>query len=443
MPAGKVFLGLPAMSGVHLNYNNKLSYNNIFSPIDNGVQVDSKKIFNSLQNENMVSTQVNINLLHLGYTTPAGATLYLFANERIEADFLYPKSLIDFIVNGNAGLVGEKVKIGKTRLGVTHFREMGAGYQYYIDDMDLGIGFRLKYFQGFFNMSTPESMTASITTESENYQLDIEMQNAVLRTSGKTIYDGTNGDLGSHLVSNGNSGFGVDLGFHYDLTNSFTIAGSVNDIGFISWKEDIENYSLKDTSVFYAGIDLKGVTDIVQEFKDTLVDKFDSYTKDTEAYNTLLTPRMYLSGAYHLTSQSDVTGTVAARYIQGQLKMAYGLGINYKLGSYFVGSINAIKLPQQIPNLGAAIAFKGGPAQLYIAVDQAAYWSVPDAKAIDVRFGINFIFGKPPTKEKGDSANKSIFLGGEVDVRGKDGIYTIIEKQKRRKIDIENPSTSK
>jgi len=438
IPDGKVFFGLPGMSGIHASYNNKLSYNNIFSKVDNALIVDTHEILAALQNRNMASVETNINLLHLGYTSATGATIYMFANERINADFLYPKELIEFIVDGNAGLTDETLKIGKTQLNLTHFREMGVGYRYYIYDANLGLGFRLKYYQGFFNMSTPGNFTADIVTEGENYQLNLEMKNAALRSSGRDIYAGNTGDLASHLISNGNSGFGLDVGFEFEMGQYLTVAGSVNDIGFISWKEDITNYSLNDTTMRYTGINLRGVDDIAQVVKDSLVDKFKNEIENNDPYNTLMAPRAYLSGKFHLTTSNDITTTVATRYVQGLFKMLYGVGINHQVGNFLTASINATKYPQQIPNLGAAVAIKGGPAQLYLAVDQVAYWSVPDFKSVDFRVGINFIIGSSEgTGSK--SPAKSIFLGNEVEVKGQDGIYTIIDRQKKREVDTNTP----
>tara|TARA_Y100001972_G_scaffold109053_1_gene139603 strand:+ start:15553 stop:17001 length:1449 start_codon:yes stop_codon:yes gene_type:complete len=438
IPNGKVFFGLPAMSGIHASYNNKLSYNNIFSKVDNSLVVDTRKILGALQKRNMTSVETDINLFHLGYTSATGATIYLFANERINADFLYPKELLEFIVEGNAGLADETLKIGKTQLNLTHFREMGVGYRYYIDDANLGLGFRLKYYQGFFNMSTPGNFTADIVTESENYQLNLEMKNAALRSSGRDIYAGNTGDLASHLISNGNSGFGLDFGFEFDMGQYLTIAGSVNDIGFISWKEDIRNYTLNDTTMRYTGVSLREINDVVQVVKDSLVGKFKNELENNDPYNTLMAPRAYLSGKYHLTSTNDVTATVATRYVQGQFKMLYGIGINHQVGNFLTASINATKYPQQIPNLGAAVAIKGGPAQFYLAVDQVAYWSVPDFKSLDFRVGINFIIGSSEgVSEK--SPAKSIFLGKEVEVKGQEGIYTIIDRQKKREVDTNTP----
>ncbi len=438
MPGGKVFVGLPALSGIHAGFNSKLSYNNIFSRVDNALIVDTQKLLGKLQKNNIVSSEVDINLFHLGYTTSSGTTLYLFANEHINADFLFPKSLIEFVVDGNAGQAGETLKIGNTQLNITHYREMGVGYRHYLKDQNLGIGFRLKYYQGFFNMSSPGSFTADIKTERENYQMNLLMRDAQLLSSGREIYAGNTGDLASHLVSNGNSGFGLDFGFETHFGQYVSVAGSVNDIGFISWKEDIKNFTLSDTTLRYTGVDLRGINNIVEVIKDTLVGKFKNEQENADPYSTMMAPKAFLSGKFHLTTQNDITTTVAARYIQGQVKMLYGVGINHQMGNYLTASINATKYPGQIPNIGAAVAVKGGPAQLYLAVDQIAYWSVPDVKSLDVRFGINFIIGKP-TAEGEKSPGKSIFLGNEVEVRGQEGIYTIINRQKKREVDTNEP----
>ncbi len=437
-PKGKVFFGLPGMSGIHASYNNKLSYNNIFTKIDNTLFVDTRKILGKLQNRNMISAEADVALLHLGFTTQTGTTLYLFANERIQADILYPKSLIEFVVEGNAGLIDETLQIGKTQFDVNHFREIGFGYRKFLEGPGLSLGFRVKYYQGFYNISSPESFTADITTESENYQLNLAMQNASIRTSGQKIYADEVGDLASHLIFNGNQGFGLDLGFEFDIGQFVSVAGSVNDIGYISWTEDITTRYLNDTTLRYTGIDLRDINRVVDVVKDTLIGKFNSIDLNYDPYTSMMSPRAFLSGKVHLTSVNDLTTTVAARYVRGQVKMLYGVGVNHQIGNFLTASVNATKYPQQFPNIGAAVAVKGGPVQFYLAADQVAYWSVPDFKSIDFRVGINFIFGdtegigeKPPAK--------SSFLGTEVEVRGQEGIYTIIDRQKKREVETGEP----
>lgn len=437
-PKGKIFFGLPGISGIHASYNNKLSYNNIFSRVDNALFVDTRQLLSKLQKENMVSVTTNINLFHLGLTTASGASLYVFGNERINADILYPRSLIEFVVEGNAGLTDEELEIGNTGFDINHFRELGIGYRYYLEGPEVAIGFRLKYLQGFYNISSPGNFTADITTNGENYQLGLDLRNAMIRTSGQKIYSGEVGDIASHLIANGNSGFGLDLGFEFDVGQYLSVAGSINDIGYIYWKEDITTRFLNDTTMTYSGINLRDIDNVVDVVQDTLIGKFNTIDLNNDVYSSFMAPNAFLSGKIHLTSVNDLTTTVAARYVQGQLKMLYGVGVNHSIGNFFTASINATKYPQQFPNIGAAVAIKGGPVQFYLAADQVAYWSIPDFKSVDFRIGINFIIGdnngvgeKPPAK--------SSFLGTEVEVRGKEGIYTIIDRQKKREVITEDP----
>lgn len=132
------------------------------------------------------------------------------------------------------------------------------------------------------------------------------------------------------------------------------------------------------------------------------------------------------------------------------MKMLYGGGIRQKLGP-LTASVSAMKLPQQFINLGAALAVRGGPVQYYIAADQLLSLSVPDAKAFDFRTGLNITIGRasqgPSSRgsttsysrdQSRKSGNKGIstgsFLGTKVKTKKREGIYSIISKQKKREV---------
>lgn len=447
IPEGKVFLGIPVLSGVHVNYNNKFDYSDVITKSESGNQINLATFLESLQKNNMVSTSTSINLFHLAYTTPAGYNFSVFANERIEMDFLYPRSLIELAVNGNAALVGERLKIGKTRLTATHFREIGVGASALIPKYRLSVGMRLKYLQGFVNASTPHNMKADITTNSVDYSLSLDMKAATLRTSGLGIMQGTEGDLATHLIGNQNRGAAIDLGVTWDVNRLLTISSSLTDIGFISWKENIKNHTLGDTTMNYNGLDLKDRENLEQQIKDSLFNKFKNrLTTNEDPYSTFLSPKLYSSVSYKAPSGGDVIGSFGTRYLNGQFNFLVGAGYRHAFGKFFVGSASVTRLPQQFLNIGAALAVKGGPAQLYLAADQLVNYDATKFKSLDVRVGVNFIFGnrvknfKSAFDQKGSKARRqrnratsNSFLGSKVKVKGQEGIYTIISKQDRRK----------
>lgn len=451
IPEGRFFLGLPVLSGVHVNVNNKFSYNEGFTVESTRTLIDIPKIVGNLQRQNMVSAKVGVNLLHVGYKLKSGALLSFVANERVEADFLYPKELVEYVfTDGNNEFLNEDVRISRVGLIAQHFREFGLGIAAPINDQ-LTVGLRGKFLVGFVNASLPGGTKAILNTNGEAFQIDAEWENATLRTSGFDIYDETEGDLGSHLVMNGNTGFAIDIGGTYKLNRYYTITGSIVDLGFINWNENIKNYSLADTTFNYSGVNLESLGDIEQTLEDSLFSKFE--TDDTfDPYKSWLPVTGYGSWIYHYSPKTDIYVTVGTRWIQREFKMMYGGGVTQKFGKAFTGSISVTKLPQQFFNVGAAFAVKGGPVQFYMAADQVINFSVPDAKAIDFRFGMSFAFGNRPEAEPASGLSRApiagakgldtnVFLGKKVKTKKRDGIYSIIKKQKRR--EVKNKRTKK
>ncbi|MEQ9466745.1 MAG: DUF5723 family protein [Ekhidna sp.] len=444
IPEGKLFIGLPVISGVHANVNSKVSYNDVFTKESDRTLVDISKMVGELQKQNMLSTKASVNLLHVGYRLKAGPLLSFTANERIEGDFLYPKQMVEYVfTRGNHEFLNEDVKVSKLGLRASHFREFGLGLAAPVNDQ-LTVGIRAKYLIGFANVSVPGNVKATLRSNGEAFQLESSWENVMYRTSGLDIYDETEGDLGSHLLMNSNKGFAIDIGGTYKLNRYYTITGSIVDIGFINWKENIRNEVLGDTSFVYNGVDLAEIGNIQQTLEDSLFDKFNT-SENFDPYRSWLPVTVQGSWIYHYSPQTDFYVTAASRLIQRQIKMAYGAGVTQKFGRAFTGSLSVTKLPQQFFNVGAAFTAKGGPVQLYMAVDQIINFNVPESQAFDFRFGMNFVIGQRQEKSEASGLSRgpiqgakgidtNVFLGKSVKTKKRDGIYSIIKKQKRREL---------
>ena len=456
IPEGKIFFGLPVLSGIHVNVNNKVSYNETFTQEGGQNIVDVRgKILPELQKQNMLSAKVDINLLHFGYKLKSGALLSFVANERIEGDFLYSKELVDYVFGaGNIDYLNQDVKVSRVGLRASHFREFGLGIAAPVNEQ-LTVGLRAKYLIGFTNVSTPGNAQADIRSNGEAFQISADWQNAQLRSSGLDILNTENGftnsDLTSHLISNKNRGLALDLGGTYHLNRYYTLTGSILDLGFINWKEDIDNEVLADTTFTYNGVNLEGLDDIRQTLEDSLFSKFET-DPNADEYRAWLPITAQGSWIYHYSPKTDFYVTVGSRYIHRQFKMLYGAGVTQKFGKVFTGSLSVTKLPQQFINAGAAIAVKGGPVQMYIAADQVINFSLPDAKAFDFRFGINFTLKGRGEQEQESGLSRTriagakgldtnVFLGKKVKTKKRDGIYSIIKRQKRR--EVKNNKTKK
>lgn len=445
IPEGKVHIGLPILSGIHFNINNKFSYDDFIVEGETQKEYDLNLFLSKIQKNNMTSISADFTLFHLGLVSRKGNMFSLFANERIEADLLYEKSLLQFAIEGNGNYLGETIKIGKTRMSSTYFREIGIGYTMNVPKSKMTVGIRAKYLMGIVNASTDPRFTADLITDPVDYSLDLDLHNATLRTSGFGVIKGETGNLATHMINNNNRGAALDFGFSISPDKNLTISGSLLDLGFISWKDDIKNHTIADTSMVYKGINLKKPKYLEETIQDTLIDKFKNRrTENYDPYTTILNPKLYLSGAYRVPTGGEVLGTYGARYVQGQTKMLFGVGYRHYVGNWLTASLNVTKLPQQFLDLGAALVFKGGPAQFFIAADQLVIYDLTKFDSFDFRVGLTFAFGKNQRDpmhanqsgpRSGKAGSSQSFLGNRVKVRGQEGIYTVIKRQNRRNQD--------
>lgn len=444
MPEGKVFLGLPVISGIGINYNNRLSYNDVITKSKTGIgnDLNFKKMISALnRNRNYLSLEADISTFYLGIRPNVNMAISFFVRERIGVRLFIPKEFFDFVWNGNAALIGKKVDISDLETDNRYYREIGIGYWRNLPNKKLSLGVHFKLLIGFFNASTHRKFKGTVTTLEDNYQIRFDFSDATLNTSGKDLLNGN--DIATHLINNVNKGLGIDLGAKWKFNPDLSFALAVNDLGYINWKKNSVNYTITDTTFNYGGVNLKNVSDIEKKLKDSLVEKFNNEERN-KFYKTLLNTRIYGSVMYNLTERDIFTATIANHGVLGRLRMLYGVGYTRK-NKILIVSVNAIKHPQSIINLGLGMAVDLNPFQLYIASDRLfGYRDVTELTGLDFKFGINFIFGRG---NKNDDSSKTKFkkdnkkdlkhdYGKIIDEYGnkKDGIYWIVPKEKPRPI---------
>jgi len=440
-PKGDFFVGLPVLSGISLYANNRFSYNDVVIKKGDINEINLNKLVSSMGAANSFSFHGTISLAHIGFRAPSGLGVSLFANERLVANFVYPKEIAEFLFKGNGDMVGQKIDIGKFGASINYYREYGLGLAYEFDGR-LKVGARLKYLQGFVNLSTPHNFNATLKTSNENYQFETDWQNFQLRTAGISQFSDeaiNEEDLASYFISNGNSGFAIDLGLEYKLNRYYALALAINDIGYIGWKEHIQTSGLSDSTFVYAGVELQG-GDII----DSISLVSDKFKVDTtyEQYTSFLPANIIGSIVYTPVNGTDVITTLNAKIIQGQINPGFGLGIRQTVSSNVIVSASVTKLPQQFFNVGLGFAAKLGPVQLYMATDKILGYSAPSMKWAQVQLGMNLVFGgaesdsksgKSGTSTQGSYGNgKGVktysFHGQKIEAKKYEDIYTIVPK---------------
>jgi len=352
MPEGKVFFGIPVLSGITIDYNSPVNYEDAITINEAGnKEYNIDKFAADAKKRNYISLEGEISTLYLGWRKNRTSAFSFFIRERFGARGFYSDNAVNLAWHGNEGLLGDNIDLSKTAIDVRYYREYGIGIWKSIPNKALNIGVRFKFLNGMISAVTDAGMDGGVYFNQDNAQMSFNLNNVALNTSGFNLFDSNS--LISHLISNGNIGFGIDLGAHWKINKQLSAAVSVNDLGFIKWKIDTENQILQDTTFRFVGLQDLGDID---KFEDKWVDALKEGFQDTtlnNAYTTGLNTSAYGSLLYQLTPNDLISGTISTHVVKGNFRTLYAVGYTRKVGSLLDVSANVSRIPQQGIDVGS------------------------------------------------------------------------------------------
>jgi len=366
--------------------------------------VDFDVLLEAAQDVNQMNLDVSSHLFHLGYKTKKGA-YSLFANVRATVDLQYGRELMEFLANGNSNNIGVTMDFSGTRLQANAYHEIGIGYTRKFLGERLIIGGRIKQVTGLFHGSLNENAMGSISTDALDYSWTIGVQNGSANTAGLDLLinndDYADNTLQNYLTSNENSTIAFDIGAKFKVMDWLEVEASINDIGTIEWTEQPRNYNTEDRSVTFSGVQLRGLENSGDVFKDSIESKFSS--NETQlSFETKLPTRAYVSASAYMGKKNRFTAMAFSRSVFGETKFSYAGGYNRTLKYFTVGLLGSLRDGSEF-NVGANLASDIGPLQVYLAMDNALVMNKPERYSkLDFRFGLNLMFGYKRWKAKSE-----------------------------------------
>ena len=402
-PDAEFYFSFPAVSGGSLHFNNGFTYNHLMTPIENtdSVQVDFEKVLANLESGDNLRFRGDVSLFQVGVRA-GNKTFSAFSNVRYHGGLTYPVNFLNYFVYGNGNFIGELVEENDISGGGIAYSEMGLGYsQKFLvgEDRNLTVGARVKLLHGIAFMESAENATINLFTTPDNYDINVQFDNASFQTAGINELQGDN--LTGYVIgfgNNRNTGMAFDIGAEMEVNEKLTGYLSFNDFGFINWKQDIENYTLTADEIVLGGFDNIDDVDLDQALEDSL-DVWSERSTDSAVFRTSVAGRILLSADYKLLKNGKVSGTLAwngSPY--GKSFMGYGIGYTYQLGKTLTLSSTVIKNQTKSVQVGAGFMFRLGLLQLYGVMDNLkAAFSPADAQGLGVRVGLNFMLGRHDT----------------------------------------------
>jgi len=393
-PKAKFFLSFPGISGFDLSVNNSFSLSDVFTETGDSTLIDVNRFLAEQQDGAYINTLFSQTLFMTGFRTGDNGFVTLFVNARVDATAFYPIQLMNFLWEGNRNYIGEEYQIDNISYDMSAYHEIGIGYGRDINILGrkTSIGMRAKYLTGLIHSSLEDNINMSILTN-EDYSIDIALNSGKARSAGLNRLEEEDTD---YFTFNDNTGFGIDLGIQMELTDRISIGLAANDMGFINWSEDSETALFNGT-----GFSIKGTSfDNVDELGTIVMDSIDALKIDTVAteFRTSLNTRLFLSGSYRVTEQGFAQMTLSNYFTQGRVRSALGIGYTQNFGHWFTASVTGSVAPQSGADMGLGLMLRGGFFQFYANVDNIfGTLDVLEASSVNVKFGINFLFGRPST----------------------------------------------
>ena len=244
-------VGLPFLSQIHFSAGTSgVSLHDIFRNDGTNINTRIREAMHSMTSYDHFTANEQVEIISLGWKLDKRN--YLSTGIYQELDFFsyFPKDLAILVNEGNANYINDTFDFSQAAftgeiLTVYH---LGLNHKF---DEQLTVGVRGKLYSGIFNVeSTSNTGTFSTITTPQGpnkYRHIVENMDVLVNTSGFASVKDMNvqnatAELLKRSFFGGNVGLGLDLGLSYVVTEQFVASASVQDIGLMFQRDDVESY---------------------------------------------------------------------------------------------------------------------------------------------------------------------------------------------------------
>jgi len=420
MPRTNAFVGFPLINSIYISHQSDVSMktflqedgNQWVSPLD--ANYDYDKLYRQIGKCANINENEAISPIIFGFKTHKGYFTFAYS-EKLSFNGRIPADLFKIVENG----FPDNSQFDLKTLGadVNYYREFSFGYATKVNDA-LTLGVHVKPLFGLAAMRF-DINKLDLNTSLDEWSFDVD--GSIYSSFPMDVYSGSDGkpdsleirDLkGSEIkkkVTNfSNPGLALDFGAVYELNNQWSFSGSLNNLGFISWKTDLNSVSAKGKYNFNGlDIEVQNLDSIDNAFSDLL----DSLTTVVDVQSGHQQFKSYLTPVLTLGAQYQASYTVSFGFISQSFFQKYNFRQNFNLSTninfyhFLTASANYNISVKGVNSFGFGLAFKGGPFQLYVLADHipTRYTKVEDGsssylvpsttKEFNVMMGLNILFG--------------------------------------------------
>jgi len=419
------YIGVPLLSHIHFNAGiTGFSAFDIFADDGKNFNEKLRDVIYKLDSKDFFGFNQQLDVFSVGFSLKTNLEDRLFISfgmYQVSDMFSYfPKDYAVLAYEGNQNNLNRRFDFGQLSVSAEVLSVFHIGVNKKIDSR-WTLGVRGKVYSSIAHASSTNNKGSFITIPEANNNLnhifDLDMK---LQTSGISfLEESTKNDpvnvLRKRLLFGGNLGVGVDLGFTYQHTPELTIDASIQDIGFINYSKDVQNYAL-DGYLEYDGIQSvfpqinSGQT--AQDYWDEVKNDFDllfEIDSTTTSYTKWRPIKLNSSVSYNFgrktekecdcldksdpTFQNRVGAHLFAikrpNHLQWALSAFYYRKILKGLQLKTTYTVDAYSFT----NIGLGMSASLGALQFYIMADNLLeYQNLAKSQSVSLQLGFNYIF---------------------------------------------------
>lgn len=395
----KLFIGLPVISSVHLNYgNDAFSYKQLFKKDGDGYIIEPSNI--SPGRVRSASTEGYIALFNLGFWHKKKYITFS-VHEKIDASGFFNRDLFSVASGGNTLYEGSEADFSRSGLILDYRREYALGIAQQVNKTTT-LGIKGKLLFGKLNVLS-RAQNADLYTNDNTFEISF---NSDIRTNtslpitmeldqyGKPSNIRRKGNIRDILLNAKNLGVAFDLGFIKKRSETETISGSILDLGFIRYASTPYNYNIEG-EYNYDGqaSDSMALGYFLRRTVDSVFNNMNTELTQKN-YISFLTPRIYLNYAYQYSPKTTLNLVATAKIYRHKISPAFSASATYEFARNMHVALSWSYLYHSFKNIGTGIVIGKSPIQFYAFTDNflGAFYPL-NTHNINLRFGINLIFG--------------------------------------------------
>ena len=198
-------------------------------------------------------------------------------------------------------------------------------------------------------------------------------------------------------LSDGNSGFGFDVGLNLRFNDQFEVFATAIDIGSLTMKNRVQEFMVSPSSL---NLDITDPVLFEEELNQTFDEAFLSEELADTTFNVGLTSQAFIGGTYRFKKYYTIGLVANPKFRSGSIDFGGSLALTAILNNFIEVAANA-NFDQDNFNVGAGFVFNGGPFQLYAASDNIlSAFQLDKADYFAASLGVNFVFGRAPLKKR-------------------------------------------